>query len=152
MEKISFQFGGESRQKALILVFIILILLSGLILKFGYFKGGTKPSSEKIFNSQETETKEPQSLPFQSFGSLPQIEKRVFIQVFEHPVFKSLILPEKISFPSPEELGKENPFLPSTPTPIPTPTLTPTPSLTSEEVFPSPSPSPSPTVIPRPRR
>ena len=81
------------RQKNLIIVFFLVLLITFSILYFGYFK------KEKALQP--------------SFPGVIVPEKKVEIDfsVFENPILKELQIFEKIEAPSPEEIGRENPFL-----------------------------------------
>jgi len=82
------------RQRNLIIVFFLVLLITFSILYFGYFR--------------KEKTLQP---PF------PEVivqEKKVEIDfsVFENPILKELQIFEKLEPPNPEEIGRENPFLP----------------------------------------
>jgi hypothetical protein len=81
------------RQRTLIIVFFLVLAITFLNLYFGYFK------KEKI----------PPPPPQISF---PEKKIQIDFSVFENPIFKELQPIEKIEPPSPEEIGRENPFLP----------------------------------------
>lgn len=142
MEKLGFQVGGGERQKILLGILIVLIFLFVLMMILGRVRSSSKISFSQSENFSPSQNSPP--LPSSDFGQIPQIEKKVFEAVFNHPVFKKLQIPEKISPPLPEELGKENPFLPFTPTPTPSPT--PTSLISSSEETPSLAPTPTPSI------
>jgi hypothetical protein len=81
------------RQRNLMIVFFIVLIVTFSILYFGYFK----------------KEKGPQVSP-----EIPIPEKKIQIDfsVFENPILKELQPIEKIESPNPEEIGRENPFLP----------------------------------------
>lgn len=80
------------RQKMLTLVFIISLIVTAVNLYFGYFK---KPVIK------------PRELP-----SIEEKKLQINFQIFESPLFKELISPPKIEPAKPEEIKRENPFLP----------------------------------------
>jgi hypothetical protein len=81
------------RQRNLMIVFFVVLIVTLSILYFGYFK----------------KEKGPQVSP-----EIPVPEKKIQIDfsVFENPIMKELQPIEKIGPPIPEEIGRENPFLP----------------------------------------
>ena len=81
------------RQRNLIIVFFVVLAITFLNLYFGYFK------KEKL----------PPPSPQISF---PEKKIQIDFSVFENPILKELQPIEKIGPPSPEEIGRENPFLP----------------------------------------
>ena len=84
------------RQKNLIFVFVGVVLITFLTLYFGYFK------KEKV---RPIET---------SPVILPVERKKIEIdfEIFKNPILKEFQLFEKIEPIKPEEIGRENPFLP----------------------------------------
>jgi hypothetical protein len=86
------------KQRSLIIVFFIILAITFLILYFGYFR------KEKI---------SPSPLPAEVPKEIsPQMKIEINFSVFESPIFKLLRPFEKIEPPKPEEIGRENPFLP----------------------------------------
>jgi hypothetical protein len=81
------------KQRNLIIVFFLVLAITFFNLYFGYFK------KEKI----------PPPPPQISF---PEKKIQIDFSVFENPILKELQPIEKIEPPSPEEIGRENPFLP----------------------------------------
>jgi hypothetical protein len=79
------------RQKNLIVFPLIFFLITILILYFGYFKKKVSPLIE-VF--------------------VPQKKIEIDFSIFENPILKELQPPEKIAPAGPEEIGRENPFLP----------------------------------------
>jgi hypothetical protein len=79
------------RQKNLIIVFFLFLVVNLLILYFGYLK------------KEKTSKGPPQ---------IPQVEKKIEIDfsVLENPILKELQPFEKIPPPNLEEIGRENPF------------------------------------------
>jgi len=82
------------RQRNLIIVFFVVSIITFSILYFGYFK------KEK-----------PVQFP-PSQVSFPERKIEIDFSVFENPILKELQLIEKIKPPSPEDIGRENLFLP----------------------------------------
>jgi hypothetical protein len=82
------------RQRNLMIVFFIVLIVTFSILYFGYFK----------------KEKGPQVSP-----EIPIPEKKIQIDfsVFENSILKELQPIEKIESPGAEEIGRENPFLPT---------------------------------------
>jgi hypothetical protein len=81
------------RQKNLIIVFFLVLAITFLNLYFGYFK------------------KEKMSPPPPQI-SFPEKKIQIDFSAFENPILKELQPIEKIEPPGPEEIGRENPFLP----------------------------------------
>jgi hypothetical protein len=81
------------RQKILMIVFFIVLIITFSILYFGYFKKekGPQVSPEILISEKKIE---------------------IDFSVFENPILKELQPIEKIGPPNPEEIGRENPFKP----------------------------------------
>ena len=88
------------RQRNLIIVFFVVLMITIFNLYFGYFK------REKALEIPPPEFSFPEEISF--FEKKTQID----FSVFENPILKELQPSEKIEFPNPEEIGRENPFLP----------------------------------------
>jgi len=80
------------RQRNLIIVFFVVLIINFSILYFGYFK----------------KEKPVQVPPLQV--SPPEKKIEIDFSVFENPILKALQPFEKIKPPNPEEIGRENPF------------------------------------------
>jgi hypothetical protein len=81
------------RQRNLMIVFFIVLIVTLSILYFGYFK------KEKGFRVSP-------EIP------LPEKKIEIDFSIFENPILKELQPLEKIGPPIPEEIGRENPFSP----------------------------------------
>jgi hypothetical protein len=81
------------RQRNLMIVFFIVLIVTLSILYFGYFKKekGSQVSPE---------------IP------IPEKKFEIDFSIFENPILKELQPIEKIEPPNPEEIGRENPFSP----------------------------------------
>jgi hypothetical protein len=81
------------RQRRLIVVFFVILAITLSILYFGYFrkKKTLSPPSEITF---------------------PEKKVEIDFSVLESPILRQFQPFEKIEHPSPEEIGRENPFLP----------------------------------------
>lgn len=86
----------ENKQKNLLLIFLALILIIFLIFYFGYLK------KEKISFFKGSEI---------SPSNLPR-KFEINFEVLKNPILKKLQIFEKIEPVKPEEVGRENPFLP----------------------------------------
>jgi hypothetical protein len=80
------------RQRNLIIVFFLVLIITFTILYFGYFK------KEKTIPARLPEI------------SPPEKKIEIDFSVFENPILKELQPIEKIEPPKPEEIGRENPF------------------------------------------
>lgn len=94
-------FEKTKRQRNLILIFVGVILITSLIIYFGYFK------KEKAL---PTEIQIPEIVP----PVLPKEREKIEIdfEVLKNPILERLQLFEKIEPAKPEEVGRENPFQP----------------------------------------
>jgi hypothetical protein len=79
------------RQRNLIIIFFVVLIITFSILYFGYFK------KEK-----------PAKIPSEVF--VPEKKIEIDFSIFEDPILKELQPFEKIEPPNPEEIGRENPF------------------------------------------
>ena len=85
----------RKKQKYLILTFVILILVISFIVWFKFFK------VEEAFPVVE-------EIPL---GFIPRI--KINFEVLENPILQEFqSFPEAPSLPAPEQIGRENPFLP----------------------------------------
>jgi F0F1-type ATP synthase membrane subunit a len=80
------------RQRNLIIVFFVVLIITFSILYFSYFK---KEKPAKVPPPQV---------------SFPERKIEIDFSIFENPILKELQPLEKIEPPSPEEIGRENPF------------------------------------------
>jgi len=86
-------FEKEKRQRNLILVLVGVVLITSLVIYFGYFKKEEKPPTEIL----------PPILP-------KKIE--IDFEVLKKPILEELQIFEKSELAKPEEIGRENPFVP----------------------------------------
>jgi len=90
----------KKRQRNLIIVFFVVLMITIFNLYFGYFK------REKAPEIPPPEVSSVEELSF------PEKKTQIDFSIFENPILKELQPSEKIEFPNPEEIGRENPFLP----------------------------------------
>ena len=81
-------------------MFLVVLMITIFNLYFGYFK------REKPLEIP------PPEVSFLEEVSLPEKKIQIDFSIFENPILKELQLFEKIESPNPEEVGRENPFLP----------------------------------------
>jgi len=84
-------FEKEKRQRNLILVFIVIVLITALTLWIGYFKPEKTPTLQ---------------VP-------PPIEKlEIDFEILKNPFLEELQIFEELPILPEEEIGRENPFIP----------------------------------------
>jgi hypothetical protein len=88
-------YGKIKKEKTLTILFFLILGITFLILYFGYF-----------------EKEKPIQPSFPKEVSFRKEKVEIDFTILENPILNELLPTEKIESPKPENLGRENPFLP----------------------------------------